>query len=141
MARRTKKKPKIYPKVIAFNENLEGVADIFVAANLSLPEIWEAEKGVSDHAIAMTLSEFVVFFTCDTDWLTRQPPYKHGGIVVLDTGNISVTEKARIIGDFVGAFYLSHKSLDVLRNRRFRLTKNALFEVTGEGREEKIASK
>jgi len=142
MARRTKKKPKDYPKVLAFDENLEGVANFIESANLSIPEIWQAVKGVTDHELAITLSELIVFFTSDRHWLTRQPPYKHGGIVFLDTGNITTEEKAKIIMQFLVAFHLDNKTLDILRNRRFRLTKNALFEVTEvtkEGKEERIA--
>ena len=139
MARRTKKSPKDYPKVIAFDENLEGAADIIEAAQLNIPEIWKAVKGATDHELAVTLSRRIVFFTSDTHWLTRQPPYKHGGIIFLDTGNVSIEEKARIIVGFLSAFHLEHKSLDVLKDRRFRLTKSALFEVPIGEKEEGIA--
>lgn len=139
MARRAKKSPKDYPKVIAFDENLEGAANIIEAAQLSVPEIWRAVKGATDHELAVTLNERITFFTSDRHWLTRQPPYKHGGIVLLDTGNSPVEVKARIIVQFLGAFHLQNKSLDMLRNRRFRLTRNALFEAPIGGKEERIA--
>jgi hypothetical protein len=139
MARRTKKSPKDYPKVIAFDENLEGVADIIEAAQLSIPEIWRAVKGATDHELGVTLNELIAFFTSDRHWLTRQPPYRHGGNVFLDAGNSPVGEKAKIVIEFLGAFHLQNKSLDMLRNRRFRLTRNALFEAPIGGKEERIA--
>ncbi|MBA7644590.1 hypothetical protein ES703_52334 [subsurface metagenome] len=139
MARRTKKSPKDYPKVIAFDENLEGAANIIEVAQLSIPEIWKAVKGATDHELAITLNELITFFTSDRHWLTRQPPYKHGGIVFLDTGNSPVEEKAKVIIEFLGAFHLQNKSLDMLRNRRFRLTRNGLFEAPIGQREKRIA--
>lgn len=139
MARRTKKSIKDYPKIIAFDENLEGAADIIEAAQFSIPEIWRAVKGATDHELAVTLDELITFFTCDRHWLTRQPPYKHGGIVFIDAGNSLVEDKAKIIVKFISAFHLQNKSLDMLRNRRFRLTKNALFEAPIGRKEERIA--
>jgi hypothetical protein len=44
MARLAKKSLKDYPKVIAFDENLKGVADIIEAAQISVPEIWREAK-------------------------------------------------------------------------------------------------
>ncbi len=81
----------------------------------------------------------IIFFTCDRHWLTRQPPYRHGGIILPDAGNSPVEVKARIIAQFVGAFHVQNKSLDMLRNRRFRLTRNALFEAPIGGKEVRIA--
>jgi hypothetical protein len=128
MARRTKKKSGNYPKLIVFNENLEGVADTFEALGFNIPEISVAIKGIEDHLIASNLDERVVFFTSDKKWLTRQPPYKHGAIIVLDTGNLSVDEKSIIIYRFLLAFHIKNKFLEALKNRRFRLTKYKLYE-------------
>lgn len=139
MARRTKKKPKNYPNVIVFDENLEGVANIFERANLSVPEIWVAVKGVKDHALAITLDERMVFFTCDRHWLTRQPPYEHGGIIFVDAANLTTDEKSKVSGSLIYAFHARHKSLDTLRNRRFRLSTEALHEVMSDASEKRIA--
>jgi hypothetical protein len=133
MARRDKKSPKAYPRWIVFDENLEGVADAFQFAQLNLPKIGVAVKGVTDHTLAMDLNEQTVFFTCDTDWLTRQPPHKHGGIILLDTGNLPLEEKAKIISKFLFDFHIKHKSLDILKNRRYCLTATTLSEVTPDG--------
>jgi hypothetical protein len=133
MARRDKKSPKAYPHWVVFDENLEGVADVFELAELSLPEIGVAVKGVTDHTLAMSLDMQTVFFTCDTEWLTRQPPYKHGGIIVLDTGNLSLERKTEIISTFLFAFHRKHKSLDILKNKRYCLTQTTLNEVTPDG--------
>ena len=138
MARRTKKTSKNYPNVIVFDENLEGVAGVFELAGLGLPEIGVAIKGVKDHMLATDLNEQVVFFTCDRDWLTRQPPHNHGGIIFLDTGNLSMEEKAHIIYGFLLAFHIKNKSLDTLRNRRFSLSKTSLWEEPIEGKRIKI---
>jgi hypothetical protein len=138
MARRAKRKPRNYPNVIVFDENLEGIAGPFELAGLGLPEIGVAIKGIKDHPLASDINERVVFFTCDRHWLTRQPPYKHGGIIFLDTGNLPMEEKARIIYGFLYAFHIKNKSLDTLRNRRFRLTKTRLWEEPIEGKRIKI---
>ncbi|GAH12303.1 unnamed protein product [marine sediment metagenome] len=89
--------------------------------------------------MAITLNEFIVFFTADRHWLTRQPPYKHGGIIFLDVGNLPMEEKAKMIIEFLSAFHLRNKRLDVLKNRRFRRTRNTLFEAQIGGEEERIA--
>ncbi len=133
MARRAKKKLKNYPNVIVFDENLEGVASLFEVAQFNIPEIGVAIKGVTDHVLANDLNEQVVFITCDSDWLTRQPPYTHGGIIFLDTGNLPIEEKGSIIYSFLYSFHIKNKSLDSLRNRRFRLTKKSLWEEPMEG--------
>jgi hypothetical protein len=133
MARREKKSPKHYPHWIVFDENLEGVADVFEIAKLNLPEIGVAVKGVTDHNLEMDLNEQTVFFTGDTNWFTRQPPYKHGGIIVLDTGNLTLKKKAEIIRRFLFAFHWKNKSLDMLKNKRYCLTQTTLSEVTIDG--------
>jgi hypothetical protein len=138
MARREKKAPKNYPHVIAFDENLEGAANIFENSGLNIPDIYIANKSAKDHLLASELDEQMVFFTCDSDWLTRQPPYKHGGIIFLDTGNLSMEEKADIIHGFLFAFQIKNKSLDMLKNRRFRLTKTSLWEEPIEGQRIKL---
>lgn len=140
MARRDRKSPKDYPNTIVFDENLEGVAGVFEIAELSLPAIGVAVKGVTDHTLAMDLNEQTVFFTCDTSWLTRQPPYNHGGIIVLDTGNLPLEKKTEIISTFLLAFHRKHKSLDILKNRRYRLTQTTLSEVKPAGQREVIWS-
>jgi hypothetical protein len=61
VARRQKKKPKNYPNAIVFDENLEGAANAFELASLSLPEILVAVKGVTDHDLATDLDERKVF--------------------------------------------------------------------------------
>jgi hypothetical protein len=86
----------------------------------------------------MDLNEKIVFFTCDKNWLTRQPPYKHGGIIVVDTGNLPMEEKAMLIRDFLYTLHIKNKRLGELRGRRFRLTKTSLCEVTVEGKETKV---
>ena len=138
MARREKKSPKHYPHWIVFDENLEGVADVFEFAKLNLPEILVAVKGVTDHTLAMDLNEQTVFLTGDTNWYTRQPPYKHGGIIVLDIGNLSLEQKTEIISTFLFAFHRKHKSLDILKNKRYRLTQTTLSEVTPDGQRKLI---
>lgn len=140
MARREKKKTKDYPDTIVFDENLEGVADAFEIAGLSLPAIGVAVKGIDDHVLAMDLNERTVFFTCDKDWLTRQPPYSHGGIIVVDTGNLPLEKKTEIISAFLFAFHGKNKSLDILKNRRYRLTQTTLSEVTPGGEQKLIWS-
>lgn len=121
-----------------FDENLEGVADEFELAELSLPKIGVAVKGVSDHTLAMDLNEQTVFFTCDTKWLTRQPPYEHGGIIILDTGNLSLERKAEIIGRLLFAFHWKSKSLDMLKDKRYCLTQTTLSEIRPDGQRELI---
>jgi hypothetical protein len=138
MARKTRKKTKHYPSVLAFDENLEGVANVFASANMNIPEVGIAIKGVKNHVIATDLDEQIVFFTSDEAWLTRQPPYNHGGIVFLDTGNLPLLDKVEIIAKFIWAFHRKHKSLNLLGNRRFRLTKTTLHEVPLEGAEIKL---
>jgi hypothetical protein len=140
MARRDKKSPKGYPDTIVFDENLEGVADAFEIAKLNLPAIGVAVKGVTDHTLAMDLGEHTVFFTCDTEWLTRQPPYKHGGIIVLETGNLPLEKKTEIISAFIFAFHRKNKILDTLKNRRYSLTQTTLSEVTPSGQRKLIWS-
>jgi len=138
MARRTKKKSKNYPNIVAFDENLEGVAAIFDTARFNVPEIEVAIKGADDHLLASALEERVLFFTCDSDWLTRQPPYKHGGIVFLDCGNLSALKKGGIIYNFLYVFHIKNKLLDTIKNKRFRLTMNSLWEETVEGEKRQI---
>ena len=138
MARKTKKKSKNYPNVIVFDENLEGVANLFELAEFNIPDVYVAIKGATNHILASDLNERVVFFTCDSHWLTRQPPYNHGGIIFLDVGNLSAEEKGRIIYGFLYAFQIKNKSLDTLRNRRFSLTKTSLWEEPIEGKRIKI---
>jgi hypothetical protein len=140
MARRVKKSPKNYPNTIVFDENLEGVAAAFEIAGLSLPAIGVAVKSVTDHTLAMNLNEQTVFFTCDTAWLTRQPPYEHGGIIVVDTGNLPSQKKTEIISAFLFAFHGKNKSLDILKNKRYRLTQKTLSEVTPSGQRKLIWS-
>jgi hypothetical protein len=138
MARKTEKKTKHYPSVLVFDENLEGVGNVFADANMNIPEVGIAIKGVKNHVIATDLNKQTVFFTSDEDWLTRQPPYNHGGIVFLDTGNLPLLDKVKIIAEFIWAFHRRNKSLDLLENRRFRLTKTTLHEVPLEGAEIKL---
>jgi hypothetical protein len=138
MARKTKKAPKDYPNTIIFDENLEGVADLFDRVKINIPDVYIAIKGATNHMLANDLNERVVFFTCDKDWLTRQPPYKHGGIVFLNIGNVSTNEKASAISEFLFVFHIKHKMLDTLRNKRFRLTKTSLWEEPIEGKRIKI---
>ena len=135
MTRKEIKKRKDYPKTIAFDENLEGVGNAFVEASINIPDIAIVVKGATNHNIATEIDEQVVFFTCDRDWLTRQPPYKHGGIIYLDLGNASVTEKTGVIGDFIYAFHRKNKVLDTLKNKRLRLTRTRIYEVTADGGE------
>lgn len=137
MARKIKKRIKNYPKGLVFNENLEGVGQAFDLAGLNLPDVYVAIKGASDHLLAQDLEE-AVFFTCDQDWLSRQPPYDHGGMVVLDVGNLSMEEKAFIIRNFLFAFHIRNKSLDTLKRKRYRLTKTRLWEVPIEGEPRRI---
>jgi len=138
MAKGTKKKDKHYPSMLVFDENLEGVGDAFADANMNIPEVMVAVKGAKDHAIATDLDRRTVFFTSDEAWLTRQPPYNHGGIIFLDTGNLPLLDKVKIIASFIWAFHRKYKSLDLLGNRRFRLTKTTLYEVPLEGTEIKL---
>jgi hypothetical protein len=140
MARKTKKKPKNYPNAILFDENLEGVANLFELAEFNIPDVYVVIKGATNHILASDLNERVVLFTSDSEWLTRQPPYKHGGIVFLDTGNLSMEKKGRIIYGFLYAFHIKNKILDSLRNRRFRLTKTSLWEEPIEGESIRIWS-
>lgn len=137
MARKTKRKSRHYPRAIAFDENLEGVANVFYLSGLNLPQVLVATKGVSDHDIARELAD-AVFFTSDHDWLIRQPPYDHGGIVVLDTGNIALEKKVAIIAGFLYAFHVKNKALDTLRGRRFILTKTACWETPIDGERKRI---
>jgi len=138
MARREKKSPKGYPHWIVFDENLEGAADAFVNAELSIPTIGVAVKGATDHSIAMDLDNKTVFFTCDTEWLTRQPPHNHGGIIVLDVGNVPLQDKVGIISRFLFAFHRKNKRLHVLKNKRYCLTQTTLSEVAPDGQRELI---
>jgi hypothetical protein len=138
MARGTKKKDKQYPSMLVFDENLEGVGDAFADANMNIPEVMVAVKGIKDHALATDLDRRTVFFTSDEAWLTRQPPYNHGGIILLDTGNLPLLDKVKIIADFIWAFHRKNKSLDLLGNRRFRLTKKTLREIHPDGAETKL---
>lgn len=75
MARRAKRSLKDYPKVIAFDENLEGAADIIEAAQISVPEIWRAVKGATDHELAVTLNELIIFFT-SPQYLPKAPSHR-----------------------------------------------------------------
>ena len=138
MARRDKKTPKAYPYWIVFDENLEGVASAFGIVKLNLPEIGVAVRGVTDHSLAMELDERTVFFTCDKEWLTRQPPYRQGGIIVLDTGNLSLEKKTEIIAVFLLGFHGKNKRLNTLKNKRYRLTQTTLSEVTPDGQQKLI---
>jgi hypothetical protein len=140
MARRDRKSPRGYPNRIAFDENLEGVANVFEGLQLNLPAILVAVKGATDHNLAMELDEQTIFFTCDADWLTRQPPHEHGGIVVLDMGNLRLEQKMEIISTFLYAFHRRNKMLDTLKNRRYRLTETTLSEVTSGGQRKLIWS-
>ena len=133
MARRTEKKPRNYPRALVFDESLEGVGQAFHIAGLNLPTVFVAVKGSPDHVLASALRE-AVFFTADRDWLSRQPPYDHGGVVVLDTGHLPIEEKAPVIYRFLYAFHIKNKALDTLRRRRFRLTKTALWEMPLKGK-------
>ena len=139
MARRTRKNPNNYPKVIAFDENLDRVGADIEAANFSLPEIWWAVKGTTDHQLAVALDEQVVFFTSDHHWLTRQPPYKHGGIILLEMGNSGTEDKTKRIVEFLAFFHLKNKLLYTLRNRRFRLTKKGFYEIYADGKKKRLA--
>jgi hypothetical protein len=137
VARRAKKKPTDYPDHILFDENLEGAAEAFAGAGLNLPGIFVAAKGTRDHDLAMNIGD-ALFITGDTGWLKRQPPYDHAGIVVLDTGNLPMKEKAEALTGFFYVFHIKHKRLHELRSRRFRLTKTTLSEILLEGEPRKI---
>ena len=132
MARKIRKKPKNYPYAIVFDENLEGVAEVFDLVGLNLPAVFVAIKGTSDHVLAHAIRE-AVFFTADKNWLKRQPPYQHGGIIVVRVGNLPLKEKASIIMRFLHTYHIRNKILDTLRDRRFKLTKTTLWEIPIEG--------
>jgi len=117
---------------------LEVVGGAFELAGLNLPVVGIAIKGAKNHLLAMDLNERTVFFTCDKEWLTRQPPYRHGGIVVVDVGNVPMEEKALTIQNVLFAFHIKNKTLDTLKGKRYRLTKTTLSEVTVEGKETRI---
>jgi hypothetical protein len=131
------KRPR-YPRLLVFDENLKGVATALADASARLPQIGVALEGASDHELATSIDETVVFLTADLEWLRRQPPHKHGGIIVLDTGNLSLGEKAALVADFLWGFHQKNKSLDVLRGRRYRITKTAMFQVWVDGREHRL---